>query len=274
VKQDFYKNLKIILNSLKKYKLAVPKIGIILGSGLGAFLEKIEGIEIPFSEIRGFPQITVHGHKGVLKMGADIAICAGRFHFYEGYSIDEVVLPIFLLHALGVRTVILTNAAGGINSEFLPGDLVLIKDHLNLMGVNPLIGANRETWGPRFPDSSDIYSKDLRELVKNQYASELKEGIYAGMPGPSYETPAEIQMLKRLGADMVGMSTVPEALAATYLSLKVIGISCITNMAAGISNQRLSHEEVLETGKRVAGNLSDLLFSVLTGLRSHSQDKV
>ena len=181
---------------------------------------------------------------------------------------DNVVLPVFLLRALGVRTLIVTNAAGGINRAFSPGDLVLISDHLNLQGTNPLIGPNEEDFGPRFPDMTDSYSSRLRALVRSRAKKELREGVYAAVTGPSYETPAEVRMLERLGADMVGMSTVPEVIAARYLGMRVVGISCITNMAAGVLDVPLDHAEVVATGKRVEAEMSELVLSAVDGILS------
>ena len=267
MKRNFKRRLQKALQSLKSYKLSGPDVGIILGSGLGAFLEKIEGRTIPYSRINGYPRTTVKGHQGVLKIGERVAVCAGRFHLYEGYSADEVALPVFLLHGLGVKTLILTNAAGGINDSYSPGDLVLIRDHINLMGVNPLTGPDLEEFGPRFPDTSQLYSRELRALARRQDFLKLSEGVYAGMPGPCYETPAEIRMLKTIGADMVGMSTVPEALAACYLGMQVLGISCISNMAAGIGGETLDHNEVIKTGKQVAGSFTRLLQYILEAVQ-------
>ncbi len=244
-----------------------PKIGLILGSGLGEFAEELEGIEIPYGEIEGFPTPTVEGHRGLLKVGKSAAVLSGRCHYYEGYSLDEVVLPVFLLHGLGVKTLIITNAAGGINREFAPGDLVLIRDHINLLGMNPLRGPNPGALGPRFPDMSEAYPQSLRKLAREVWrkagTSMLKQGIYAAFPGPSYETPAEIRMAERMGADLVGMSTVPEVIAANFLGLRVLGISCVTNMAAGIQDRPLSHKEVVETGRKVQPVFKGLLDGLL-----------
>jgi purine-nucleoside phosphorylase len=254
---------------------SAPAVGVILGSGLGSFADSLEGREIPYERIAGYPQPTVEGHRGLLKLGRSCAILSGRFHFYEGVSLDDVVLPVFLLARLGARTLIVTNAAGGIRRSYRPGDLVLIRDHLNLMGVHPLRGPNPPGYGPRFPDMSEAYSRDLRRLAQeaasgaigaNGAGGGLAEGVYAAFPGPSYETPAEVRMAEVLGADLVGMSTVPEVLAANYLGLKVLGISCVTNMAAGILEQPLAHAEVVETGKRAIPALTRLLHEVLRRL--------
>lgn len=248
-----------------------PPIGLILGSGLGAFVEDIEGSEIPYSEINGFPTPTVPGHRGILKVGRFVAVLSGRFHYYEGYTMDDVVLPVFLLHGMGIKTLIITNAAGAINRCFKPGDLVLIRDHINLIGVNPLRGPNPGELGPRFPDMSKAYPVQLREYAKKAGVLvcpqagkvALKEGVYAAFPGPTYETPAEVRLAEIIGADLVGMSTVPEVIAANYLGIKVLGISCVTNMAAGILEQPLSHDEVVETGRRIQPVFSQLLKNIL-----------
>jgi len=238
-------------------------VGIILGSGLGDFVDRAEGPTLPYAAIEGFPRTTVSGHRGLLKAAERAIIMAGRFHMYEGWEPEDVVLPVFLLKGLGVDTLIVTNAAGAVNPEYSPGDLVLIRDHLNLMGRNPLVGPAAERLGPRFPDMSSVYSPRLRALARDAWPEPMAEGVYAGLLGPSYETPAEIRMLRALGADMVGMSTVPEAVAAAFLGMEVLGISCITNMAAGILDQPLSHEEVVETGSRAAGDFARLLTDVL-----------
>jgi len=248
-----------------------PRSAVILGSGLSGIVEGLGFKEIPYSEIPEFPRPTVQGHKGLLCLSKDAAILAGRFHYYEGHPMDDVVLPIFFLKALGVENLILTNAAGGINTKYVPGDLVLIQDHINLMGTNAFIGPNPEDpsgkpLGERFFDMSEVYSKDLRALAWSCAEKPLKEGVYAGLTGPSYETPSEIRMLKTLGADLVGMSTVPEATAARYLGMRVLGISCVTNMAAGISKTPLAHAEVVEVGKRAESELKALLLKVLAKL--------
>ena len=241
-----------------------PKIGVVLGSGLGAFVDSLGGPSIAYSEIEGFPQPTVKGHQGVLKLSGDVVILAGRFHYYEGWGTDDIVMPVFLLHSLGVNCLVVTNAAGAVNASFHPGELVLIKDHLNLMGTNPLIGPHIPDWGPRFPDMSRAYDPEMRRQIHAASARALKEGVYAALSGPTYETPAEIRMLRTLGADMVGMSTVPEVIAARSLGIQVLGISCITNMAAGILGRPLNHEEVVETGKKVASEFSGLIMSYIT----------
>lgn len=239
--------------------------GLVLGSGLSGVQQSINGREIPFSEIEGFPSPTVKGHSGILKISEKCAVMAGRFHYYEGYGIDDVVLPVFLLKKLGVENIIITNAAGGINRSYSPGELVLIRDHLNLTGINPLIGKNIDKYGPRFPDMSTAYSKSLMELAL-QINPDLKKGVYAGLTGPSYETPAEVRMLELLGADLVGMSTVNEVIASRYLGINVLGISCVTNMAAGIVETPLDHSEVIETGKKAEAELTRLVLELIRRL--------
>ncbi len=241
-----------------------PATGLILGSGLGDFAQQSEGREIDFADISGFPRPTVEGHRGMLKLGAGAAILAGRFHYYEGHAPEDLVLPVFLLHALGVKTLVITNAAGGVRRSFRPGQLVLIRDHINLMGMNPLRGPNPAGYGPRFPDMSYAYPQELRDLARRASGAALEEGVYAAFPGPSYETPAEVRMAAALGADLVGMSTVPEVIAARYLGLEVLGISCVTNMAAGVLDQPLSHREVVEVGRQVQPALAALLSALLS----------
>jgi len=243
------------------------RIAIVLGSGLGGFAEEFEDpVTIPYRQIPGFVSSTAQGHVGSLVVGkvehVPVIAMQGRVHFYEGYSLEEVTFPIRTFKLLGVNTLILTNAAGGIDVQLSQGALMVISDHLNLMGVNPLRGPSDERFGPRFPDMSEVYSRELQELVIEEARSlgvTLRRGIYAGLAGPSYETPAEIHMLRAFGADAVGMSTVPEAIVARQMGLKVLGISCITNMAAGISEQPINHEEVMETGQRVRETFTKLL---------------
>ncbi len=250
---------------------ARPTVGCVLGSGLGAFAEEVEErVAIPYSEIPGWPVSTAIGHAGKLILGkvggTPVAVMAGRVHFYEGYSIQQVVFPTRVLGALGVKSLLLTNAAGGIHPGFKQGCLVLLCDHLNLQGANPLIGPNDESVGPRFPDMSEVYSTEFRELAHSaarELGIELYEGVYAGLSGPSYETPAEIRYLRAIGADLVGMSTVPEAIVAAHMGLRTLAISCVTNLAAGISPEKLSHKEVMETGERVRGDLTALLRKIL-----------
>lgn len=253
------------------------KVGVVLGSGLGAFADTLDAREeTPYSAIPGWPVSTAVGHAGKLVTGrigdTEVIVLAGRAHLYEGYSAQQVTFGIRELARRGVRNIVLTNAAGGINLKYAPGDLVLISDHINLMGANPLIGPNDDSLGPRFPDMSESYSKEYREIAKKaagELGLSLNEGIYAALPGPSYETPAEIRYLRIIGADLVGMSTVPEAIAANHMGMKVLGISCVTNMAAGILPQKLVHEDVLETGARVRDTLVKLLHSIAPKLPAH-----
>ncbi len=254
----------------KKIKDFKPEIGLILGSGLGDFADNIEGVRINYQDIPGFEKSTVAGHKGQLVfgevLGKKAVVMQGRFHFYEGYHISRIVFPVKVMKKLGVETLIITNAAGSVNKEYNAGDLMVITDHINLMGVNPLIGENDSTLGDRFPDMSEVYNHKLAKMAKEKGMAlglTIREGIYAAMSGPSYETPAEINMLRIMGADAVGMSTVPEALVANYCGMKVLGISCITNSAAGVHPSRLSHIEVVETAARVKDSFMKLLMAVL-----------
>lgn len=249
-----------------------PEIGLILGSGLGDYADTLENaVRIPFSEIPGFPVPTVAGHNGALvigqKCGRPVAVAQGRIHYYEGLPQQVITLPVRVLSALGVKTLVLTNACGGINTDFSPGDLMLISDHINFSGANPLIGPNLDAFGPRFPDMSDLYTASLRRAIREKAESAgipLREGVYAMYSGPNYETPAEIRMFRILGADTVGMSTVPEALVAGHCGMQVVGVSCITNMAAGVLPQKLNHAEVMETAARVRSVFSQLVDIILT----------
>jgi len=250
------------------------KIGVVLGSGLGAFADALEvRVETPYSKIAGWPASTAVGNAGKLVEGrvgsTEVIALAGRAHLYEGYNAQQVTFGIRELHRRGVRAVVLTNAAGGINLRYKPGQLVLISDHINLLGVNPLTGPNDDALGQRFPDMSEAYSLEYRDIAKKAGAElgiELDEGVYAALPGPSYETPAEIRYLRAIGADLVGMSTVPETIVANHAGMKVLGISCVTNMAAGVLPQKLDHTEVLETGARVRDTLVELLRRIVTRL--------
>jgi purine-nucleoside phosphorylase len=248
-----------------------PRIGLVLGSGLGGFADSLsEGSRIPYAEIPAFPRSTAVGHAGQMVIGkagsVSVAAMQGRVHLYEGYSAQEVAFPMRVFGRMGIRAVILTNAAGGINLSYQQGALVLIRDHINLQGANPLVGANDDRFGMRFPDMTQAYAKDYREMARDEAGKlgmTLHEGVYAGLLGPSYETPAEIASLRTIGADLVGMSTVAEVIAARHIAMKVLAISCVTNMAAGILDQPLSHEEVMETGERVKGVFEALLKAVL-----------
>ena len=248
-----------------------PKIGLVLGSGLGAFADSLTGAtRVPYADIPSFPQSTAIGHAGRLVIGnagrVAVAAMQGRVHLYEGYSVQQVTFPIRVLARMGVRAVILTNAAGGINLGYSQGALVLIRDHINLQGTNPLVGANDDRFGPRFPDMSQAYSREYRQIAREEATKlgiTLHEGVYLALLGPSYETPAEIEYFRRIGADLVGMSTAAEVIAARHMGLHVLAISCVTNMAAGILDQPLSHAEVMETGERVKGTFEALLCAVL-----------
>ena len=251
-----------------------PTIGLVLGSGLGAFADELtERSDIPYGDIPGWPHSTAVGHAGTLIIGKlgdlDLAVMAGRAHLYEGYSMQQVTYGVRVLQSLGVQSMVFTNAAGGINLALERGGLVLISDHINLQGMNPLVGPNDESLGPRFPDMSEAYSKAYRERAMQVAAEQcipMSEGVYAAMLGPSYETPAEIRFLRAIGADVVGMSTVPEVIVANHMGMKVLGISCVTNMAAGILPQKINHEEVLETGAMVRDTLVRFLKALLPRL--------
>jgi len=252
---------------IEKKIQAKPELGIILGSGLGELADLIENkTEIDYKEIPHFPISTVQGHSGKIIFGnlssRYVLAFQGRFHYYEGYEMSKVTLPVRVMQFLGVKKLIVTNAAGGINESYRPGDLVIIKDHINLIGTNPLRGANISNLGPRFPDMSEAYCKEWRDIarqVMGEIGIPYKEGIYAALCGPSYETPAEIRYLRLIGADLVGMSTVPEVIAANHGGMKVLGISCVTNMAAGILPQKLSHEEVIATTEKAKGYFIKLI---------------
>lgn len=248
-----------------------PQVGLILGSGLGVLADHIEGAaSIPYKEIPYFPQSTVEGHAGELLIGtlngASVVLMKGRFHMYEGYGPEMTAFPVRVMKELGVKTLLVTNAAGGINTSYQPGDLMLISDHINLTGTSPLTGHNDNELGPRFPDMSQAYSRKLRELARKtaeQKQIPLQEGVYVGLLGPSYETPAEIRMLRTLGGDAVGMSTVSEVIVARHAGLEVLGISCISNMASGILDQPLSHTEVMETTDRVREKFLGLVLAII-----------
>jgi purine-nucleoside phosphorylase len=251
-----------------------PQVGIVLGSGLGGFAEQLEGaLSIPYGKLPGWPQATAVGHAGQLVFGqvegVGVVVMSGRFHLYEGYSAAQVTHGVREMHRLGIRSLILTNAAGGIDLSYSRGALVLISDHINLQGVNPLTGPNDNALGPRFPDMSHIYPAALRQLARKEAARlgfSMPEGVYAGLSGPSYETPAEIRYLRAIGAQLVGMSTVCEAILASYLGISCLGISTVTNMAAGMNEEKINHEEVLETGRAVRSRLVQLLRGVIPRL--------
>lgn len=250
-----------------------PEIAIVLGSGLGELADEYCEIKLAYSEIPGFPVSTVKGHNGNLVFakvnGKNVMMMQGRFHFYEGHSMQTVTYPIKIMKKLGVETILITNAAGGVNPYFKPSSLMIIKDHINFMGTNPLIGPNDDTLGERFPDMSEVYTKSLREIAhtcSKNLNIPVEEGIYIALTGPTYETPAEVNMVRTLGADAVGMSTVPEAIVASYLKMKVLGISCICNSAAGISTVGLSHKEVLEAAEKAKTNFKKLVLEIIKNI--------
>jgi purine-nucleoside phosphorylase len=268
--QDFVRAQRAAKFILAKTKLR-PRIGLILGSGLGAFANELAGAtRIDYQKIPHFPRSTAIGHAGRMVIGkvADVpvAVMQGRVHFYEGYTQGEVIFPMRVMARMGIRAALITNAAGGINHEFKQGCLVVLRDHINLQGTNPLIGPNEERFGVRFPDMTQVYWKPYQDAALQEgtrLGVEMSQGVYAALTGPSYETPAEIRYLRVIGADLVGMSTVPEVIAAAHLGIRVLGISCVTNMAAGILDQPITTEEVLETGERVKADFVALLRAVI-----------
>ncbi len=248
-----------------------PRIGLVLGSGLGEFAKSLkQAIAIPYGEIPHFARSTAVGHRGELVIGTvegvPVAVMAGRVHLYEGYPVSQVVFPVRMLGRMGVKTLVLTNAAGSVNVNYKPGELVVLSDHINLTGVNPLTGPNEDELGPRFPDMSDAYDADLREIAEKacwKAGVAVRKGVYLGLLGPSYETPAEIRMARALGADVVGMSTVLEVIAARHMGIRCLGLSCVTNMAAGVLKQKIDHKEVLEVGERVKQGLLEVLGRII-----------
>jgi purine-nucleoside phosphorylase len=269
VAQGVFERAEEAAGSIRKRIGVSPRVAVVLGSGLGSFAESVERpVAIPYEEIPHFPRPTVEGHSGRLLVGSvagtPVAVMQGRVHAYEGYSPDEVTFPIRVLGRLGITTLIVTNAAGGIRLDLKQGQLVLISDHINFSGRNPVSGPNDERLGPRFFDMNDAYSKRLRLLA--HAAAVLEEGVYLSLSGPSFETPAEIRAFREWGADMVGMSTVQEVIVARHMGIEVLGISCVTNMAAGILDQPINHQEVMETGARVQAQLTSLLVAVLPSI--------
>lgn len=276
-----------VANAAKFIKSKYPheiRTAIVLGSGLGAFADSLEdAVRIPYEEIPGFARSTVEGHAGQLVLGTvggiAVAVQQGRFHYYEGYDMEQVMLPVRAFGLLGIKHLILTNAAGSLNSDMTPGSLMIISDHLNCLGVNPLRGPNDLRFGPRFPDMSEVYDREFQQFAHDEaeaisqerFASGLDEklvdfvnrGVYCALSGPTYETPAEIRMYRQLGADAVGMSTVPEAIAARHMGMRTLGISCITNLAAGMAEGEIDHSEVMETGARVAEVFGELIKRVV-----------
>jgi purine-nucleoside phosphorylase len=248
-----------------------PAIGLVLGSGLGAFAKTLEqATAIPFGQIPHFPTSTAIGHSGELVIGTcggvPVAVMAGRVHFYEGYTLRQVVFPVRVLGGMGVKILVLTNAAGSVNVNYKPGELMVIEDHINYMGGNPMVGPNPEELGPRFFDMSEPYDAKLREIAEKacwKAGVPVRKGVYIAFTGPSYETPAEIRMARTMGADAVGMSTVPEVIAARHMGIRVVGISCLTNMAAGVIKKKLDHREVLEVGEKVKAELMDVLGRII-----------
>jgi purine-nucleoside phosphorylase len=257
------------------HEIEAPHVGVVLGSGLGAFAQEVEGAtEISYADLPGWPQSTAVGHAGKLIFGrvggVPVAVLAGRFHLYEGYSPQQVVHGVRELRRMGVHSLIVTNAAGGIRADLAKGSLVLISDHINLQGANPLCGPNEDALGPRFPDMTEAYLLAYRDIARaagRELGVELAEGVYAGLLGPSYETPAEIRYLRAIGADLVGMSTVAEVIAANHMGIRCLGVSCVTNAAAGVTGEKLVHEEVLEAGRAVRAQLVSLLKAVIPRLR-------
>lgn len=271
MKDNLYERILESKEFIEKKLVKKPSVGLILGSGLGVLGEEVEDkIEIEYSQIPNFPVSTVEGHKsrfvfGELE-GSNVAVMQGRFHFYEGYSMREIAFPIWVMKTLGIEKLIVTNAAGGINTSFNAGDLMIIKDHINFMGTNPLIGENIDCFGPRFPDMSNAYSMRMINIAKKcseKQGIKSQEGVYISFSGPAYETPAEIRAARILGADAVGMSTVPEVIAANHAKMEVLGISCITNMAAGVLDKPLSHEEVMSTAEAVKDKFIKLVKSII-----------
>ena len=274
---DFmYKKLMTCLASVREKTDFKPEVGLILGSGLGDYADSIEVVQtIDYTEIEGFPVSTVTGHKGRFVFGyvgkTPVVIMQGRVHYYEGYPMSDVVLPTRLMGMMGIKKLILTNAAGGVNETFKPGDFMMITDHITICIPSPLIGPNLDELGERFPDMSEVYTKSLQEVIRKsaeECGIALREGVYVQFTGPAYETPAEIRMCRGWGGDAVGMSTACEALAARHMGLEVCGISCITNLAAGMSGQQLNHKEVQEIADRVAGQFKDLVTKILENMET------
>ena len=265
MRNDFRARVEQAAASIRGRVAVAPTVGVILGSGLSDVIDALvpgpEAVSLGYGDIKGFGAPSVAGHRGTLTVSKDAAVMAGRFHFYEGRSMDDVVLPVATLAELGITTLIVTNAAGGINPEYEPGDLVLISDHINLMGTSPLIGPQDPASVARFPDMTTAYDAELQEVAR-KIDVDLKSGVYAALTGPTYETPAEIGMLARMGADLVGMSTVPEVIVARSYGVRVVGVSTVTNLAAGLSGRPLDHSEVVEVG----ASIRDRMVSLLAGL--------
>ena len=270
----YYNQVQRAADRIRSKSQAIPEFAVVLGSGLGDFTASLShAVSIRYEDIPNWPVSTVVGHEGRLVIGElsgrTIAALSGRAHFYEGHDLRTVTFSTRVLGALGIKALILTNAAGGVNTSFTPGDLMIIDDHINLLGSNPLVGPNDERFGVRFPDLTNVYSPRLRhaaDAAGQTLGIPLRHGIYVAWHGPSYETPAEVRYLRTIGADAVGMSTVPEAIVARHMGIEVLGISCITNLAAGVLPQPLNHEEVLETAKRVHGKFVSLLTNIVGGI--------
>lgn len=271
---EYINKLRESCDYIKSKIKDVPEVGIILGSGLGSLAEEVQNkVEIKYEEIPNFPVSTVVGHAGQFVFGdlegKKVIMMQGRFHYYEGYNMETVTFPIRVLKLLGLEKIIVTNAAGGVNTGFKPGDLMLITDHINLSGANPLIGKNLEDFGPRFPDMSEAYNKEFIKIASEsakKVGVQVVKGVYTMMSGPTYETPAEIRMVRAIGGDAIGMSTVPEVIVANHSGMKVLGISCITNMAAGILDQPLNHQEVMETSNMVKDMFKKLVREIVKSI--------
>ena len=269
-----YEQVEAAANAIRRLGALIPQVAIVLGSGLGAFADSLaDAVSTPYGYIAHWPVANVIGHEGRLVVGRlhgrSVAALAGRSHAYEGHQLQTVTFGVRVLGVLGVKTLILTNAAGGVNTSFARGALMVIDDHINLIGDNPLVGPNDERFGPRFPDMTEVYSRRLRKIADEAGAAaglSLPHGVYAALKGPSYETPAEIRFLRTIGADAVGMSTVPEAIVARHMGIEVLGISCISNMAAGVLPQPLHHDEVMETTQRVRVQFTALLEGIVERL--------
>jgi purine-nucleoside phosphorylase len=270
-----YEQLHVAVGAIRNRDPRQPTVGLVLGSGLGGFAERLgKRLAIDYGDIPHFPVSAVIGHAGKLVIGElhgrTIAAMQGRVHYYEGHELAKVTFPIRTLALLGVNTFILTNAAGGVNSKYMPGELVVISDHINMLGQSPLRGEHDDRLGPRFPDMTHAYAPELRELAKRAGTAigvTMREGVYAAMSGPQYETPAEVRMLRIMGADLTGMSTVPETIVANHMGARVLGISCVTNMAAGITGAKLTHDEVTDTAKRSRVTFERLLDEIIKGLK-------
>jgi len=268
---DYFDQVDRAVGYIRERVSSVPEVAVVLGSGLGDFASRLgQAVSVPYGDVPHWPASKVIGHEGRLVIGAlagkRVAALAGRAHYYEGHDLRTVTFATRVMARLGVKTLILTNAAGGINVALTPGTLMVIDDHINLMGSNPLVGPNEPRFGPRFPDMSEVYSKRLRAIGDEVAAGQglaIGHGVYVGLHGPSYETPAEIRFLRTIGADAVGMSTVPEAIVASQMGMEVLGISCITNMAAGVLPAPLDHAEVMDTARRIRGQFIALLEGVI-----------